>query len=83
MSLEFLPWLILFVPLAAAAGIGLFNLRDPERSARWSIGAVWVSFGLSLLFILVNGWSPAVNETAVTWLAVGDCGLSWGCAWMG
>jgi hypothetical protein len=58
MSLAFLPWLILFLPLGAAAGIALFMMQDRERSARWSIGAVWAGFGLGLLFIVVNGWSP-------------------------
>jgi NADH-quinone oxidoreductase subunit L len=78
MSLAFLPWVILFLPLSAAAGIALFAMRDRERSARWSIGAVWSGFGLGLLFILVNGWSPVVNETAVMWLAVGNLQIELG-----
>jgi NADH-quinone oxidoreductase subunit L len=78
MSLAFLPWVILFLPLCAAAGIALFTMRNRERSARWSIGAVWAGFGLGLLFVLVNGWSPVVNETAITWLAVGDLRIELG-----
>ena len=47
MRLEFLPWLILLLPLAAAVGITLFTLPDRERSARLSIGAVLASFALT------------------------------------
>jgi NADH-quinone oxidoreductase subunit L len=72
MSLAFLPWVILFLPLGCGGGDRHVRVTGSGRSARWSIGAVWAGFGLGLVFVLVNGWAPDVNETAVTWLAVGD-----------
>jgi NADH-quinone oxidoreductase subunit L len=56
----------------------LFTLRDRERSARLSIGAVTAGFALSLLFVLLNGWTPSVNESTATWLAVGPLRVEWG-----
>jgi len=77
MNLEFLPWLILFLPLAAAAGITLFTLRDRELSARLSIGAILTSFVLGVLFIALNGLHGA-RETSVTWLHVGGLQVDFG-----
>jgi len=70
MKLAFLPWLILLLPLAAALGIALFTLRNRRWSGRLSVGAVLGGFGLTVLFLAVNGWQPAVSETGVTWLQV-------------
>lgn len=78
MNLIFLPWLILLLPLAAAAGITLFTLRDHERSAALSIGAVLIGFALSVLYIGANGWTPAIQESTVTWLAVGSLHVDFG-----
>jgi NADH-quinone oxidoreductase subunit L len=78
MKLAFLPWLILFLPLAAAAGIATSARRDPVRSARLSVGAVVASFGLALVFILANGWTPAPAETVQDWLTVGDLRVAFG-----
>jgi NADH-quinone oxidoreductase subunit L len=77
MNLEFLPWLILFLPLAAAMGITVFTLRDREVSARLSIGAILTSFALSVLFIAVNGLHRA-GETSVAWLQVGGLQVDFG-----
>ncbi len=71
MRLEFLPWVILFLPLAAAGGITLFTLPDHARSARLSIGAVLASFALSVVFVAVNGLHLD-TEARLTWVAVGD-----------
>src|SRR5512135_2183284 len=71
MRLDFLPWLILFLPLAAAVTITLFTLPDPARSARLSIGAVLASFALSVVFVAVNGLHLDA-EARLTWLVVGD-----------
>jgi NADH-quinone oxidoreductase subunit L len=65
-----LPWLILFLPLGAAALITLFTQRNPRLSAGLSIGAVLAGFVLSLIFVGVEGWSPARAELAVSWLNV-------------
>jgi NADH-quinone oxidoreductase subunit L len=78
MHLPLIPWLILLLPLGAAVGITLFSLRDPVRSARLSIGAVVTGFALAVLFITVNGWSPLVPETSVSWLQVGSLDVSFG-----
>jgi NADH-quinone oxidoreductase subunit L len=72
MNLEFLPWLVLLLPLAAAALITLATGRQRELSAGLSIGAVVAGFVLSVIFISSVGWAPARSESVVTWLAVGD-----------
>src|ERR1043165_4914099 len=76
MKLEALPWLILFLPLAAAGIITLFTLRNRSVSAQLSVGAVVVGFILSVIFIAVNGWPS--GETSVTWLSVGDLHVDFG-----
>ncbi len=73
-----LPWIILFLPLAAAAVITLFTQRDHRLSAGLSIGAVVSGFILSLVFISWAGWEPATHESAVTWLAIGDFHVDFG-----
>src|SRR5437870_833080 len=72
MSLEVLPWIILFLPLLAAALITLFTQRDRTLSAGLSIGAVVTGFVLSVIFVSFEGWQPAARESSTTWLAVGD-----------
>ena len=46
MKYEILPWLILFLPLLAAAVITLFTLRYRTVSALLSIGAIVTGFVL-------------------------------------
>ncbi len=75
---ETLPWLILFLPLAAAIGITLFAQRDRVLSARLSIGAILTSFLLSVIFIGIAGWEPLRKELMVTWLDVGDLQVDFG-----
>jgi NADH-quinone oxidoreductase subunit L len=73
-----LPWLILFLPLAAAALITLVTRQDRKLSAGLSIGAVVAGFVLSCIFVGVNHWEP-LRELSVPWLTVGgfhvDLGL--------
>ncbi len=57
--LDALPWIILFLPLAAASGITLFTLRDRELSARLSIGAVVLGFILSGVVFLRHAHDAA------------------------
>jgi NADH-quinone oxidoreductase subunit L len=78
MTLEFLPWLILLLPLGAATGITLFTLRHPDRSAALSIGAVLSSLLLAIIFIAANGWQPATPESAFHWLTVGNLDVRFG-----
>ncbi|HLP78013.1 MAG TPA: NADH-quinone oxidoreductase subunit L [Candidatus Paceibacterota bacterium] len=73
MKLETLPWIILFLPLLAAAAITLFTQKNRSLSAGLSVGAVVISFGLSVLFVAANGWEPAdAGKLSVNWLSIGD-----------
>lgn len=65
--IDLFAWLILGLPLLAAAAITLFTLPDAAKSARLSIGAVLLAFLGSLIL-----WArDATGEPAVTWLALG------------
>jgi NADH-quinone oxidoreductase subunit L len=76
MKLAVLPWLILFLPLAAAGAITLFTQRHRRLSATLSVGAVAAGFALTLLFLAVNGWTS--GETAARWLALGELNVEFG-----
>jgi NADH-quinone oxidoreductase subunit L len=78
MHLNFLPWIILFLPLAAAAVITLFTLRNRQVSATLSVGAVVAGFILTVIFVKVAGWQPATSELAVNWLSVGPLQVDFG-----
>jgi len=78
MKLEMLPWLILFLPLFAAAGITLFTLKYRNLSAFLSIGAVAAGFVLTLVYIAANGWAPTPSELTVNWLSIGDLNVDFG-----
>src|SRR3954452_22093642 len=73
-----IPWLILFLPLGAATLIALVTRRDPKLSAGVSIAAVVGSFVLSVIFIAWAGWSPAVPESAMNWLNIGELQVDFG-----
>src|SRR5260221_4326004 len=78
MNAEFIPWVILFLPLAAAAVITLFTLRDRTVSASLSIGAVLAGFILTIIFICWAGWHPAKSESIANWLTLGDLQVDFG-----
>src|SRR4051812_35249373 len=78
MKHELFPWLILFLPLFAAAAITLFTLRNRCVSAFLSIGAIVTGLVLSILFIHANGWHPEVTETSRNWLSIGDLQIDFG-----
>jgi NADH-quinone oxidoreductase subunit L len=78
MKPELLAWIILFLPLFAAAGIALFTLRQRQLSAGLSIGAVVAGFVLSVVFVAWAGWQPASPESVATWLKVGDLEVDFG-----
>ena len=78
MKLEALPWLILFLPLLAAAVITLFTLRSRTTSALLSIGAIVTGFVLTISFIAANGFHPAVTETSTNWLSIGNLNIDFG-----
>ena len=77
MNLDLLPWIILFLPLLAAALITLFTQHDRKLSAGLSIGAVVAGFILSLIFVKLNHWGP-VRESSVAWLTIGDLRVDFG-----
>jgi NADH-quinone oxidoreductase subunit L len=71
MHLQFLPWIILFLPLLAAVVITLFTQQDRRTSATLSISAIVIGFILSVVFIGVNGFEPATKEISLKWLEIG------------
>src|SRR5438552_1073802 len=77
MNLEALPWLILFLPLVAAAAITLFTLGNPKRSAGLSIGAVVAGFILTIIFLAADGWGVR-PDGGFKWLAIGDLTIEFG-----
>ena len=78
MKPEALPWIILFLPLAAAALIALFLQHDRKLSAGLSIGAVLAGFILGIIYVSWQGWQPAARESAAPWLAIGDLQVDFG-----
>jgi NADH-quinone oxidoreductase subunit L len=78
MKLEFVPWLILFLPLLSAAAIALFARKNRKLSAGLSVGAIVLGFILSVVFITANGWEPLKKETLASWLEVGDLQVDFG-----
>jgi NADH-quinone oxidoreductase subunit L len=74
---ESLSWLILFLPLLAVVVITLFLQRAPRASAAVSVGAVLVSFFLSvaLLAEFLHGRAP---DLSLTWLQVGSLQIDFG-----
>src|SRR5215471_10122432 len=75
---EILAWIILLLPLLAAAVITLFTLHNRRVSVGLSIGSVVTGFILSLIFVSWVGWQPAVRESSVTWLQIGDFQIEFG-----
>jgi NADH-quinone oxidoreductase subunit L len=75
---EALPWLILFLPFLAAAGITVFTLPKRELSAKLSISAVVVSFILSVIVFGVYQGAPQPVELTANWLSVGDLHIEFG-----
>ncbi len=78
MKLAFLPWLILFLPLLAAAGITLLTQSDRKTSAALSISAIVLGFLGTLVFIGANGFHPHVEEMSAPWLVIGDLDIAFG-----
>jgi NADH-quinone oxidoreductase subunit L len=76
MKLEALPWIILFLPLLAAAVITLFTQRERKLSAGLSVGAVIICFLLSVFYIKTVGWES--RELSVNWLSVGNLQIDFG-----
>jgi NADH-quinone oxidoreductase subunit L len=69
-------WLILFLPLLAAASIGLFTRRNARLSGQLSITAVVLSFLASCGLFLIHKQavidSKTLAATSLNWLSLGD-----------
>ncbi len=70
MNFDALPWIVLFLPLTAAAAIFLFTKRSARISAALSTGAVVASFILSAVYVGIAGLEP-VREDSHIWLQAG------------
>ena len=78
MKLEFLPWIILFLPLLAAAVHHAVHAAQRAPSARASPSArSWPGSSSAILFIAANGWSRR-GESAANWLSIGDLQVDFG-----
>jgi NADH-quinone oxidoreductase subunit L len=73
---EDIAWIILFLPLLAAAAIGLFTRRDGKFSAQISITAVALTFLVSCgVFLMLQEplkLTPYVEPVPMNWLNIGD-----------
>jgi NADH-quinone oxidoreductase subunit L len=77
MNPDLIPWMILFLPLVAAAVITLFTQHDRKLSAGLSVGAVVAGFVLSLVYVKLNAWGPA-HESSAAWLTLGELQIDFG-----
>ncbi len=79
MNAELLPWIILFLPLLAAALITLFTRRDRqlERGAFHRRGGGRVRPEPHFRRAAA-GWAAAARNLPCTWLAVGDLQVDFG-----
>lgn len=73
-----LPWIVLFLPLVAAAGIIVFTQRNRQLSAVMSISAIVGGFVLTALFVAIAGWHPTLSEVNALWLDVGGLQIEFG-----
>jgi NADH-quinone oxidoreductase subunit L len=72
-----IPWVVLFLPLLAAALITLFTRHDRKLSAGLSIAAVVAGFVLSLVLLGLTQWHTTI-ESSANWLAVGGFQVEFG-----
>lgn len=72
-----LPWIILLLPLFAAAGITLFVSKNRDLSAKLSIAAVSIGFVLSLV-LLLGYRGDAIPQTPFPWIHVGNLYIDMG-----
>jgi NADH-quinone oxidoreductase subunit L len=78
MSPDFIPWIVLFLPLGAAVVISLFTLRNRALSAGISISAVVIGFILSVIFVKWAGLQPAQSESVANWMTIGPLKVDFG-----
>jgi NADH-quinone oxidoreductase subunit L len=75
--MNILLWIILFLPLLAAALITFFAHHDRRLSAGISIAAVVSGFVLGILFVVGTGWELR-PDSLVNWLGVGELNVDFG-----
>ncbi len=75
---ETFPWIILFLPLAAAALIALVTAPNRELSARLSIGAIVAGFWLSGMLLFDTHLSEQPQDSVFHWLSVGGLSIDFG-----
>jgi len=78
MKYEYLPWIVLLLPLLATVVITLFTLRSRTTSALLSIGAIVTGFVLTIVLIANNGWTPTPSELTTNWLSIGELHVDFG-----
>src|SRR4051812_17466408 len=66
-----LAWIVLLLPLLAAAGITLFTQHNQRLSAGLSIGAIVLAFVCSLILFGVLPHDKTGIELKLDWLTVG------------
>lgn len=72
-QLQILPYVILFLPIVAAAFETLLTLRDGKLCAGISIGAVWISFICSCaLWIIFQAGGIGNYSHSIVWASAGD-----------
>src|SRR4051812_40107009 len=71
-NIEDLAWIILLLPLVAAVVITLFTQADGRFSGKLSIGAVVLSFLVTLGLFAALGREPVVNASPADWLSVAN-----------
>jgi NADH-quinone oxidoreductase subunit L len=77
MNLIALPWIVLFLPLGAAAAILLFTKKNAKVSAALSTAAVTAGFLLTAGYVAVTGLGPA-RESGRLWLEAGPLRFEFG-----
>src|SRR5438045_1514660 len=71
---ENLAWIVLLLPLFSAVLITLFTKRQRHLSAQISIGAVALSFVVSLVLFFGLHDAKPVDSTSSNWLSLGQSG---------
>src|SRR5665213_876949 len=70
---ESVAWMVLFLPLIAAVIIAVFTRANPRVSAQISVGAVFVSFLLTIVLysMLSSSGETHLPQMRVPWLWIG------------
>src|SRR3954447_20775161 len=71
-NIEDLAWIILLLPLLAAVVITLFTQADGRFSGKLSIGAVVLSFLVTLGLFAALGQNAVANASPAEWLSVAN-----------